>query len=201
MNFAANASFIAGGTTWSPRPWTTSSGLRAPGGAGARGGSGRRVGADLFVVVGAVDAERPFPADEVGDRRLRRGGRRPGRRRRAAPPASRPPRCRRRRRGRCRRLSQPPGLGAGRRDGAGQVVERVVEVVGDEARRDGAGPGQRLEERVVEEERAAVDQQQVRRPASRLSPTCGLGGRARRRAAPARGRRAARDAAARALRG
>jgi hypothetical protein len=34
--------------------------------------------------------------------------------------------------------------------------------VGDEAGRDRARPGERLEERVLEEERAAVDQQQVR---------------------------------------
>ena len=145
---------------------------------------------DLFVVVGAVGAERPAPADQIGDRRLchrrfdhavagEQGGERPPGRGPVGVDAA-----------------GIEGVEALRfrprgRDGSAQVAERVVQVVRDESGGDRTGPGQRFEERVLVEERAAVDEDQVRGQRGALADVRRGGRPAPARAGRGRGRPAA----------
>ena len=162
LNFEEYALFIASGTTRSSRPWRISSGRRA----GRRTGESLRLAsgafsADLFVVVGAVGVEGPFPAEEVGNRRLRQ-------RRVNEPFAGQ------------ERGERASGRGAIGVDAAGVELARSVwpppappgrRRACRRADRGGNGgrippgaraAGQRLEGRVFEEEGAAVDEEQVR---------------------------------------
>jgi len=59
-------------------------------------------------------------------------------------------------------LAQPACFGAHLFDSRREVVERIVHVVRDESRGERRGAGERFEFGVFEEERAAVDEEQLR---------------------------------------
>jgi hypothetical protein len=128
--------------------------------------AGGGVGTDLLVIVGPVDAERPLPADQVGGRGLGGGGGdqavageqgRKGAAGRGAVGVDL----------RAVALAQVASGSAGGENRSRQVVERIGEVVGLEAGGDRRAVGERFEGRVLEEEGAAVDQQQLRRRVDR----------------------------------